>query len=348
MRRRRPLAALLAVALLVGFLLVLGPERVVRDLSRADPRLVVLACLSTFGALASWSEAQRRLHHAAGATAAPGAFGLAYVTGVFLKLTLPGGRAGGPAVMAYALGRETRLGFERDLTAVLTGKVVGFLGCVPPALVGLAFVGVPAPVADAVSVPVGRALLPATAGLTVTLGVVATAVGRRPGLVRTAVHRLAAVGRATVGRLSTRVATRLARPRVDEALDRAAGTLASIRGDRRALAWALIFAALGWCLAALPLYLAFAALGAPVPLALALFVVPAGTVANGVPLPGGIGGVELALTGLLVALTGLPVATVGAAVLLYRATGDGFSALLGGVGVAVRPGGRPTAADVEE
>ena len=346
--RRRPLAALLALALLAAFVLVLGPERVVRDLSRADPRLVALACLSTLGALGAWSEAQRRLHRAAGATTGPGAFGVAYATGVFLKLTLPGGRAGGPAVMAYALGRETRLGFERDLTAVLSGKVVGFVGCVPPALVGLVVVGVPAPVADAISLPLGRALLPATAGMTVTLGVVATAVGRRPGLVRLAVHRLAAVGRATVGRLSTWASTRLSRSRVDEACDRAAGTLASIRGDRRALALALVFAGLGWCLAALPLYLAFAALGTPIPLALALFVVPAGTVANGIPLPGGVGGVELALTGLLVALTGLPVATVGAAVLLYRATGDGFSALVGGVGVAVRPGGRPAAADVEE
>jgi hypothetical protein len=346
--RRRPLAALLALTLLAAFVLVLGPERVVRDLSRTDPRLVALACLSTLGALGAWSEAQRRLHRAAGATAGPGAFGVAYATGVFLKLTLPGGRAGGPAVMAYALGRETRLGFERDLTAVLTGKVVGFLGCVPPALVGLAVVGVPAPVADAISLPLGRALLPATAGLTVTLGVMVTAVGRRPGLVRVAVHRLAAVGRATVGRLSTRASARLARSRVDEACDRAAGTLVSIRDDRRALAWALVFAALGWCLAALPLYLAFAALGAPVPLALALFVVPVGTVANGIPLPGGVGGVELALTGLLVALTGLPVATVGAAVLLYRATGDGFSVLVGGVGVAVRPGRRPPSADVEE
>lgn len=150
--RGRPLAALLAVALLAGFVLVLGPERVARDLSRADPGLVALACLSTFGSLAAWSEAQRHLHRAAGATSGPGAFGVAYATGVFLKLTLPGG----------------------------------------------------------------------------------------------------------------------------------------------------------------------------------------------------IGGVELALTGLLVALTGLPVATVGAAVLLFRATGDGFSALLGGVGVAVRPGGRPTADELEE
>lgn len=338
--RRRPLAALLAVALLAGFLFVLGPERVVRDLSRADLRLVGLACLSTFGALFAWSEAQRQLHHAAGATAGPGVFGLAYATGVFLKLTLPGGRAGGPAVMAYALGRETGLGFERDLTAVLTGKFVGFLGCVPPVVVGLALVGLP--------FPVPRAVFPATAGLTVTLGLAGVVVGRRPGVVRGAIHRLAAVGRATVGRLSDRVAEPLARARVDEACDRAAGTFDAIRGDRRALASALVLAAVGWCLAAAPLYLAFAALGTPVPLALALFVVPLGTVANGIPLPGGIGGVELALTGLLVALTGLPVATVGAAVLLYRATGDGFSALLGGVGVAVRPGGRPTAADLED
>jgi uncharacterized protein (TIRG00374 family) len=330
--RRRPLAALLAVALLAAFVLVLGPERVARDLSRADPRLVALACLSTLGSLLCWSEAQRRLHGAAGATTGPGAFGVAYATGVFLKLTLPGGRAGGPAVMAYALGRETRLGFERDLTAVLAGKFVGFLGCVPPALAGLLFVTLP--------FPVGRALLPATAGLTAVVGVTAVVLVRRPGTVRAVVHRLAGLGRATVGRLSERAATRLSHSRVDAACDRAGHTLAAIRGDRRALASAFVLTALGWCLAAGPLYFAFAALEVPVPLALALFVVPAGTVANGVPLPGGIGGVEFALTGLLVAVTGLPVATVGAAVLLYRATGDGVSALLGGAAVTARPDGR--------
>jgi hypothetical protein len=337
--RPRPLAAFLALALLAAFVLVLGPERVVRDLSRADPWLVALACLSTLGTLGAWSEAQRRLHRAAGATAGPGAFGVAYATGVFLKLTLPGGRAGGPAVMAYALGRETRLGFERDLTAVLFGKVVGFVGSVPPALVGLLFVTVP--------FPLERAILPATAGVTL-FGLAGSVLVRRPGAVRAGVHRLAGVGRTTVGRLSTRAAAALARSRVEEACDRAEGTLSAIRADRRTLLSAAVLATVGWCLAAGPLYLAFAALGTPIPLALALFVVPVGTVANGIPLPGGVGGVELALTGLLVALTGLPVATVGAAVLLYRATGDGFSALVGGVGVAVRPGGRPTAADVEE
>jgi hypothetical protein len=337
--RHRPLAAFLALALLAAFVLVLGPERVVRDLSRADPRLVALACLSTLGTLGAWSEAQRRLHRAAGATAGPGAFGVAYATGVFLKLTLPGGRAGGPAVMAYALGRETRLGFERDLTAVLFGKVVGFVGSVPPALVGLLFVTVP--------FPLERAILPATAGVTL-FGLAGSVLVRRPGAVRAGVHRLAGVGRTTVGRLSTRAAAALARSRVEEACDRAEGTLSAIRADRRTLLSAAVLATVGWCLAAGPLYLAFAALGTPIPLALALFVVPVGTVANGIPLPGGVGGVELALTGLLVALTGLPVATVGAAVLLYRATGDGFSALVGGVGVAVPPGGRPTAADVEE
>ncbi len=290
--RCRPLAALLAVALLAAFVLVLGPERMVRDLSRADPRLVALACCSTLGSLVCWSEAQRRLHGAAGATTGPGAFGVAYATGVFLKLTLPGGRAGGPAVMAYALGRETGLEFERDLTAVLAGKFVGFLGCVPPALAGLLFVTLP--------FPVGRALLPTTAGLTVGGGVAAVVLVRRPGTIRAAIHRLAGLGRATVGRLSERVAIRLSHARVDAACDRAGHTLAAIRGDRRAL----LLTALGWGLAAGPLYFAFAALGVPVPLA-------------------------FALTGVLVAVTGLPVATVGAAVLLYRATDDGVSA--GGV-----------------
>jgi uncharacterized membrane protein YbhN (UPF0104 family) len=61
-----------------------------------------------------------------------------------------------------------------------------------------------------------------------------------------------------------------------------------------------------------------------------LFIVPVGGLATVVPLPGGIGGVEFAVAGMVIALTTIDPAVVGAMVLLYRVCVYWFLVLVGG------------------
>jgi uncharacterized protein (TIRG00374 family) len=324
-RARRLVVAAVVILLLVGFLLAVGPRRVLADLAGAEPRWLAAGAGATLLALALWSEAQRALFRAAGAPVPPGRFLVAYLSGNFAKLTLPGGRLGGPAVMAYALGRETDLDYERDLAAATAGKLVGFPAAVVAATAALLTVATPGTAAEA------RLLLPAlTLAVAAVLGVGAV-VAVRPHPATRLVHGFAGAGRATVGRLSDRVAAVLARERVDRALAGLGGAFREMGRDRPALALAFALTTAGWGAAALALSATLVALGHPAVPALALLAVPLSSLGNAVPLPGGAGGVDLALGTVLVAALGLDVAAAGAVVLAYRLVSDGFVVALGGL-----------------
>jgi uncharacterized protein (TIRG00374 family) len=104
-----------------------------------------------------------------------------------------------------------------------------------------------------------------------------------------------------------------------------------IAAEPRALAYALVFSYVGWVFFALPLYFAGRTIGVPVDLLLVLFIIPASTLAGLVPSPGGLGGVEVALVGLLVALTALAPASAYAVALLYRVASYWFAVGVGGL-----------------
>lgn len=315
-RARRLAWTAVALALLGAFLWAVGPRAVARELARADRRAFAPAPAAGLLALLAWAEAQRRLHRAAGASARAGRFARAYAVGAFWKQVLPAGRAGGPAVLAYAVGRETALEYERDLAAVSAGKYLGVAGALAPAGAGVVALG-----ADRLLTAVA-----AVAGL-LLVAAVALRAGARP--LRRAVHAVAAAGRATVGNVSARARAALERARVERALDRAADTLGTVADDRAALSGALALTVAGWCLYAVALWTSAGAVGAAVSPALALAVVPVASVAALVPLPAGVGS-EAALAGLLAAFgVALPVAA--AAALLYRVATDGVVVAVGAV-----------------
>jgi uncharacterized protein (TIRG00374 family) len=104
-----------------------------------------------------------------------------------------------------------------------------------------------------------------------------------------------------------------------------------IASHPRALVYALLFAYVGWVFFALPLYFAGLTLEVAITPLLVLFIVPASTLAGLVPSPGGLAGVEFALTGLLIALVGLGQAEAFSVALVYRLASYWFAIVVGGV-----------------
>lgn len=320
--RRLPAVAL-ALLLLAAFLLAIGPAAVAAELAGADPIPLAVGAVGSLAALVSWSEAQRRLHRAAGARVPAGQFLRGYLVGVFGKQVLPGGQVGGPAVVAYAVGRETALAYESDLAAVTVGKLLGTIGAAVPVLAGLALVSVPAAAAR----PALAALAVAVLGIA---GVVVVA-RARPAALAALLRGAGRTTHRTLGRVSTRV-RRLTTPAAVEAVvDRGRGTFAAVGRDSRALAVAFGLTVAGWACAAIPLWGAAHAVGVATPLAVALFAVPIASIGTLVPLPSGAGGVDLVLGGLLVAVLAVAPPTAAAVVLLYRVLVDVLPAIAGAV-----------------
>lgn len=105
-----------------------------------------------------------------------------------------------------------------------------------------------------------------------------------------------------------------------------------IATNRRGVTLALVASTVGWICQMIALWVAFVAIGAPIPFPVMLFVVPVGAMAGVTPFPGGAGGIEAVLVAVLSSLPGIVVGweTALAAVVIYRGAAYWIPVIIGG------------------
>jgi len=318
----------LAFLAIGGFLTAVGPSRVFAELAAADPAVLAVGFVSIVFALACWSEAMRRLIVATGNPVGGRTYRLAYLSGEFLKQVIPLGQSAGPALVAYTVTRKSEASYEETLAAT---SVFAFLNVVVSLVVAVAGLGLLVATRRGPTGPLLRTVLVVmtvvTAGI---VAIVALATYRR-GLLEGAVLRLVAGVRRTLGRLSARVDAALEPGRIRTALDGFTAAIDRLGSDRRRTVAVLVFAVAGWLFFLLPMFTSFRAIGAPVPFALVVFAVPVVTLLNVVPLPGGLGGFEVALAAVIAAIGAVDLPTAAAGVFLFRLSNYWFLVLLGGL-----------------
>lgn len=315
----------IATLLFGAFLYVLDPLAIWAVLQTARWLPFAGGLVAVFLSVACWAESMRRVLLATGGHLSARRGFVAYGSGMLAKQILPLGNAGGPAIMAYAIDRESDLDFERSLAVVTIGDFLGLLASLVLAFAGILYV--------VLALPPTRLLRAAAVGVAL-FGAVLLSLGlllvyRRQTL-RFGVLGVARLLRATVGRLSDRLRAALSPAAVEGGMTRYFETFDAAATDRKSMGIAAALALCGWTLFAVPLYTSAAAVGTPLSFGLVLFVVPVGGLATVVPLPGGIGGVEFAVAGMVIALTTIDPAVVGAMVLLYRLCVYWFLVLIGG------------------
>jgi len=306
---------LVAAGLLTFLVRGVGADRILAELRSADLRYVTAGVASSLAAVGAWSEAQRRVLRGVTERATGLRFRIAYLAGDFMKQVLPMGHVSGPALMALTVSRAVETSYERTLASITVSDLLNLLASVALAAVGVAHLSLgrrPAGVG------------PFLGGLAVALGGILTlvlAVTRfRPTLVSTLVSASRAA-RAAIRRLGGRLERTFGRSldpdRVSRQLGEYFGSLDAVTADRRRVAVAAAVALAGWVLYALPLALCALAVGRPIPLSVVVVLVPLAGLATWLPSPGGLGGVEVALTGGLV-VWGVDLGPAAAVVFLYR------------------------------
>ena len=331
----------LALSVVGAFLWVVGPRRVLAELSTAHLPVFAAGFLAVLGAFWCWSEALRRLLRTVGQDVGGLRYRAAFMSGELAKQVVPMGHSGGPVFVSYAVSRETDAPYESTLAAATVVEFVNVASSLLLATGGLAVVLLGS---DGPLEPVFLVLL---AGLAVASGGLLGAgalVYYRRSLVERLVLWVAATGRATLGRLSGRVREALAAERIQGTFETYYAAFDRALVDRTEVRRAAVFSLLGWALFLLPLYTSLVAIGDPVPYALVVFVVPVLSLVNVVPLPGGLGGFEVALAAVLVALVGIELPAATAGVFLYRLSNYWFVVLVGVVAsavVSVRPSTAP-------
>lgn len=315
------LAALAVVAVL---LYAVGPARVVALLVDARPLPTAAGLLAILGAQVCFALAFGLALCTAGVHVGPARAARAFAAGAFFRRIAPMEAVGGPLAAAYVF-RERHLS-DRAVVAgavaetagvAATFCIVGTAGAVLAARPGIP------PGLRAVA---GGAAVVCAAGL--AAGVLLVARPRHAGRAADAVARLL---RATAGRLAPGPSRWVGRTFGGERGGAYRGSVRSFAGDRRAVALVVGLSLAGWSLYALTLAASAAAVGVSVPFAAVAFAALVTGVLSALPLPGGVGGVEVGLVALLAGFAGASLAAVAAAVLLFRLLSYWFVLLGAGV-----------------
>ena len=318
---------------LVGFLIagvvlylfgrVVGWNRITQSLRGADLRWLALACASTTVCLVIWSKAWDVILSAVDVEIPFRSIVVTYYAATFADYVTPFGKAGGSPFVAYVLSSDDRTSFENALASVVvsdTLNLVPFFSFAAVGFVALAATG---------SLPSNaRTLIYALGALLFVIpGIGYLLWTRRDATEELVVRLLGPVARRT---------DRISVLGVRERIERFYAQLEVITGTGHAVAHTLAYAYAGWMFFAVPLYLAALTVGVHVDPLLVLFIVPASTLASFVPTPGGLGGVEAAVTGLLVALAGLSAGTAASIALLYRFASYWYVVAVGGAAALVQ------------
>jgi uncharacterized protein (TIRG00374 family) len=308
---------------------VAGVDDLLSQLANADLRLVALVFLVTLGWLAAWGFSLRTVLDVLGVSLSiPQAF-LVFTGAMFSNNVTPFGQAGGEPITALLISRVADTEYERGLAAIASVDTLNFVPSITIALIGVGYF------VTEVTFGTNRRLelaLVAVAVLAVGVPALvyvgwqrryqleATVVGVVTPIIRRVADHLPRVPVPTVGGIERRI----------NGFFRAIERVAT---NPRGLALALALSAIGWFFQMLGLWLAFRAIGTPIPLSVALFVVPIGAIAGVTPLPGGAGGIESVLVVLLVAAP-LPAVTEPvalAAVVVFRGAVYWTPTVLGGL-----------------
>lgn len=312
---------------------VAGVDDLLSNLRNADLRLVALVFLATLGWLAAWGFSLRTVLDVLDISVSiPQAFFI-FTGAMFSNNVTPFGQAGGEPITALIISRTTDSEYETGLAAIASVDTLNFVPSITIALIGVAYyitettLGTNRRLELAL---VAVAVLAVGVPSLVYLGwqrryqIEARVVGMLTPIIRTVANRVPRVPVPTVGGIEHRINGFF------RAIERVAA-------NPRGLALALALSAIGWFFQMLGLWLAFRAIGTPIPLSIALFVVPIGAIAGVTPLPGGAGGIETVLVVLLVAAP-LPAVTEPialAAVVVFRGAVYWTPTVLGGLVVAV-------------
>jgi len=332
-RRATALGFLGALVVLGVVVVLIGVGAVLDALGRADPGVLALVVLVAAVWLTAWGTALRTVLGVLDATLSAPMAVLVFAGAVFANNVTPFGQAGGQPVSAVLVSRVTDSEYETGLAAIASVDALHFVPSVSMAALGLGYV--------AATAVLGRQLRVAAVAVAVLVLAILVAVyvgwNHRYEVEAVVARVLTPVVRAA-GRLMPR-RTPPDPAAVERRIEGFFGAVSRVAADRRALLATLVLSTLGWVCLAGSLWLSLFSLGAAVPFATVLVVVPVGSIAGFTPLPGGLGGIETVLIALLGASTAVDPATVAAAVIVHRTATYLLPTVVGG-GVATALGAR--------
>jgi hypothetical protein len=322
--RRVTFGFLVAGILLCILLYVVGIGDVVTALRTADVTLLAGVVVAVAAWVGVWTGSLHLVFRSFDVPSTPSRSVAVFTTMMFWDNVTPFSTIAADPLAAWTVSRSTDVAYEKALAVVVTVDTLNFAPS--PVLAFLALLYVQLTVSLAAPT---EAVLRRLAGVLVGLLVVASLAWRyRRLLVTVGIHVATVLGSA-LGRIMPGM-DQSAGPTVHRRVDALVSHGETVAANPRTLIEVLLLATTGWLLLSTVFWLSMRAVGAPVPLVLAILLIPLATVAELAPIPGGVGGVEPVAVALLVALTAVPAPDATAGVLVFRAATYWLPTLVGG------------------
>jgi hypothetical protein len=331
--RATVLAFAAAVAVFVALFVVTGVDDVLSVVVTADPEIVGLVVATTVFWLVAWGGALRVVLGVLGVDVSVFTAFFVFSGAMFSNNVTPFGQAGGEPVTALLISRVADTEYETGLAAIASVDTLNFVPSITLALFGVVYFATEVTLGTNRNVALATVVVVALA--VAVPGMVYVAWSRRYGLEERTVGVLVPVIRRIAGRLPrVPVPTKAG---IEARIDGFFRAIERVAADRESLFAALALSAAGWGFQMLGLWLAFRAIGEPIPLSVAMVVVPIGAIAGVTPLPGGAGGIESVLVFLLVAapLANVDQSVALAGVVVFRGAVYWVPVVVGGTVTAV-------------
>lgn len=313
--------SLLVLAALYWFI---GIDQTVSKLSMANTGILVLVLVGAICWIVSWGLALRTVLGVLGSTISPLRATAIFSGVLFANNVTPFGQAGGEPISGLLISRATDRRYETGLAAIASVDALNFVPSIVLAVCGMGYLFVTTTFvgnlwyaagtvfALALLVPTGVYL-----GWQYRYRLEHAAVAVVTPVVRTIRHTL--LRRKPLGQEA-----------IKRRIEGFFTAIERVGSTPRKLALALCLSSLGWIAQAVCLWLSLFALGHAVSPSVVLIAIPIGAIAGVTPLPGGLGGVDIVLIGVVGALVTINGPTITAAVIIHRAAIYLFPTILGG------------------
>ncbi|WP_436348793.1 lysylphosphatidylglycerol synthase transmembrane domain-containing protein [Natronorubrum sp. FCH18a] len=317
-----------AIAVFAVLFFAVGARDVVDSLRSAMPSLVVATFALALCWLGAWSLMLRTVLGALGVDVPAKKTFFVYAGAVFANNVTPFGQAGGEPVAALLISKVSDARYETGLAGIASVDVLNVVPSISLILVGVGYYATTAAVGERLETAVGSAV-----ALIATIVLAMAVVWRYREAI---VDRLPALLALRIGRFGfTRFDPDTFEADLTDRLERFFENIERVATDRWRLSAVIGLSLAGWLFQVAALTAAFAAVGYSVPPYVLLFAIPLANLAGAAPLPGGLGGIEVAFVTLLVPTTGIAASVVTAAVLIFRGAIYWMPVLIGGVSVSV-------------
>ena len=247
-------------------------------------------------------------------------------TGINLAHNLtPFGQAGGEPLGAWFISQRSERPYEQCLAAVSALDVINFVPALLVFTVGGAYIVILEPTIP----PEIRVILAIFTILVIGITTAILAIITYPDRPRVFMHVLAV----SINRFLNRIHSRLSLPSIElqERVDTYMDSLGDVARDQRTVLVSSALSTTAFAAQGMLLWLGMLAVGEPISLILAVFIVPVSLMASVIPLPGGGGGIEATQILLLVVSLDVSLALTAMAVILSRGIVYWLPVLLGSI-----------------